>query len=90
MPVHLGPLPRRQFLACTLAARLRAAVRSRDEHRFVLISDPHIAADRAKDRTQQVGWVVADLGTNAVRLELRGLDRSHPEHGRIIQLDWRT
>ncbi|MDO8540293.1 MAG: metallophosphoesterase [Opitutaceae bacterium] len=57
MPIYLPPLSRRQFLARTLAAgaglalfrsRLLAATRDQDPHAWALISDPHIAADRAK------------------------------------------
>lgn len=56
MPLYLPPLSRRQFLARSLAAgtglllsqRLLAATREVDPHTWALISDPHIAADRAK------------------------------------------
>lgn len=56
MPLYLPPLSRRQFLARSLAAgtglllsqRLLAAARDADPHMWALISDPHIAADRAK------------------------------------------
>lgn len=56
MPIHLPALSRRQFLLRSLTAGagllahrpLRAAARVVDEHRWALISDPHIAADRAK------------------------------------------
>ena len=57
MPIHLPALSRRQFLRHTFTAsaglllhsRLAAAVAEPvDEHCWALISDPHIAADRAK------------------------------------------
>ena len=57
MPIYLPPLSRRQFLAGAAAAAssllmgdaLRGADESteRDPHRFALLSDTHIAADRA-------------------------------------------
>jgi 3',5'-cyclic-AMP phosphodiesterase len=56
MPIHLPPLSRRQFLVRSIAAGaglmlrrpLVAATREVDAHVWALISDPHIAADRAK------------------------------------------
>ena len=56
MPIHLPPLSRRQFLTGSLAASAGLLLRSRgfgatpdiDPHAWALISDPHIAADRAK------------------------------------------
>jgi 3',5'-cyclic AMP phosphodiesterase CpdA len=56
MPIHLPPLSRRQFIAGTFAASAALVARSPlfgaerpvDEHTWALISDPHIAADRAK------------------------------------------
>jgi hypothetical protein len=57
MPVHLPPLSRRQFLAGSIAAAsalvakdaLWAAAEqvAADPHRFALLSDTHVAADRA-------------------------------------------
>ena len=55
MPLHLPPLTRRAFLHHTLAAgaglltfpSLRAAESDADPDRWALLSDPHIAADRA-------------------------------------------
>ena len=55
MPLHLPPLTRRTFLRRSLAAtaslltfpRLRAAESDADPDRWALLSDPHIAADRA-------------------------------------------
>lgn len=57
MPIHLPPLSRRQFLLRSLAAgaglwlrpRALAADREIDPHFWALLSDPHIAADRAKN-----------------------------------------
>ena len=56
MPISLPPLSRRNFLRGALAAgaglfldrNLRAAEGESDPHRFFLISDLHIAADKAK------------------------------------------
>jgi 3',5'-cyclic AMP phosphodiesterase CpdA len=55
MPIHLPPLSRRRFITRTLAAgaaaalspHLLAASRSRDSHSWALLSDSHLAADRA-------------------------------------------
>jgi 3',5'-cyclic AMP phosphodiesterase CpdA len=56
MPIYLPPISRRRFLAGSVAAasgllladRLLAADLPIDPHRFALLSDVHIAADRAK------------------------------------------
>lgn len=56
MPIHLPPLSRRKFLTGALATgaglmlrgRLAAAGASPDPHTWALLSDSHIAADRAK------------------------------------------
>lgn len=56
MPIYLPPLSRRQFLTRSAAAgaglllgrRLLAAEPAADPHTWALISDPHIAGDRAK------------------------------------------
>lgn len=56
MPIHLPPLSRREFVRRTLVAgaglvfapAVFAATREVDEHHWALLSDPHIAADRAK------------------------------------------
>ena len=74
MPIHLPPLSRRQFLAGTFAAGaglmlrspLFAASSSVDEHCWALLSDPHIAADRAKiardiNMSAQLTSVVEDV-----------------------------
>lgn len=74
MPLYLPPLSRRQFLARSLAAgtglllrqRLLAAAREVDPHAWALISDPHIAADRAKlgrniNMAAQLATVVDDV-----------------------------
>jgi 3',5'-cyclic AMP phosphodiesterase CpdA len=36
------------------------------------------------------GWVHATLKDTSVRLELRCLDQTHKEHGRIVDLKWRA
>ncbi len=74
MPVYLPPLSRRQFLSRTLAAgaglllspRLFSAARDVDPHYWALISDPHIAADRAKiarevNMTDQLNRAIEDV-----------------------------
>ena len=56
MPIHLPPLSRRRFLASSLTAgagwlfarRAFAAEKPVDNDCWALLSDPHIAADRAK------------------------------------------
>jgi 3',5'-cyclic-AMP phosphodiesterase len=35
------------------------------------------------------GWVRATLQRDGLELELRSLDKSHPEHGKVQQLKWR-
>jgi 3',5'-cyclic-AMP phosphodiesterase len=55
MPITLGPVSRRRFLGRSVAAGaallwpagLRADEKPLDRHRFALLSDTHIAADRA-------------------------------------------
>src|SRR6267154_1417069 len=55
MPIHLGPISRRRFLACSLAAgagltlgpKLLALEKPIDENSWALLSDPHLAADRS-------------------------------------------
>ncbi|MEO6034160.1 MAG: metallophosphoesterase [Verrucomicrobiota bacterium] len=42
------------------------------------------------DKAKPNGWVLADLEKRGMRLELRCLDRSHSEHGRVVNLKWRT
>jgi hypothetical protein len=54
MPIHLGPLSRRQFLTRALAAgaglalgpELVAAAQTTDENSWALLSDTHLAAER--------------------------------------------
>jgi 3',5'-cyclic-AMP phosphodiesterase len=36
------------------------------------------------------GWVHASIAENGARLELRCLDRSHKDHGQVVNLAWRT
>lgn len=74
MPVYLPPLSRRQFIGRALAAGaslmlksgLAAATRPVDPHSWALLSDPHIAADRAKlgrgfNMAEQLTRVVGDV-----------------------------
>jgi 3',5'-cyclic AMP phosphodiesterase CpdA len=39
--------------------------------------------------SRPVGWVRAEVGPSGMVLELRALDREHPEHGRRQELKWR-
>lgn len=74
MPIHLPPLSRRAFLERSLLLGAGLMVRSRglgatakaDPHRWALLSDAHIAADRAKiargiNMATQLGTVVQDV-----------------------------
>jgi 3',5'-cyclic-AMP phosphodiesterase len=74
MPIHLPPLSRREFIARSLTAgatlalsqRLWAASAPVEANSWALISDPHIAADRAKlgrniNMADQLGAVVQDV-----------------------------
>lgn len=36
------------------------------------------------------GWVHASLSDNGIKLELRCVDRAHPLHGKITDLEWRA
>src|SRR5436190_5415170 len=54
MPIHFGPIPRRRFLARSLAAgatltlcpKLLCADKTVDENSWALLSDTHLAANR--------------------------------------------
>jgi 3',5'-cyclic-AMP phosphodiesterase len=56
MPIHLGPIPRREFLRRTLAAgagaalapNLFAEVKPVDQNFWALLSDTHLAEDRSR------------------------------------------
>ena len=88
MPIHLPPLSRRRFIARTLAAgaaaalspHLLAASRSRDPHSWALLSDSHLAADRAlvsrgvnmADHFVTVGREVLSLAKRPAGLFLSG------------------
>lgn len=68
MPLSVPPITRRRFLATTAAGllgvhTLRAAAPA-DEHSWALLSDPHIAADRA---TVKSGAIMADKLAAAVK-----------------------
>jgi len=79
MPIHLPPVSRREFLrrfllagAGLLAApNLLAAAKSADPHAWALLSDTHIAADRAK----ALRGVVMARHFERVSAELLGLHR---------------
>jgi Icc protein len=74
MPIHLPPLSRREFVRRTLIAgagwmagsRLHGATPAVDEHLWALLSDSHVAADRAKEArgtnmAANLAAVVADV-----------------------------
>ena len=74
MPIHLPPLSRRQFISRSLpagvglllGARLGAADSQVDPHRWALLSDTHIHADRTKmargiNMAAQLSTVVDDV-----------------------------
>lgn len=42
------------------------------------------------DEKQPAGWVVSTLAPDGAKLELRSLDPTHPEHGKVLNLKWRT
>lgn len=80
MPIHLPPLSRRQFISRSLTtgaglllgARLGAAESAVDPHRWALLSDTHIHADRAKmargiNMAAQLTTVVDDVLRQAQR-----------------------
>ncbi len=80
MPLHLLPVTRRTFLRRTFAAgaalltipALRAAESDTDPDRWALLSDPHIAADRAVvmrdvNMTDHLEAAVRGVGTLASR-----------------------
>ena len=64
MPITLPPISRRRFLGSSLAGAaaallpqwLRAADAAVDPHRFVLVSDIHIDADRAFAKSETNVW----------------------------------
>ncbi|MDA8908607.1 MAG: metallophosphoesterase [Verrucomicrobiales bacterium] len=58
-----------------------------DEHELHRINLPPTAY--VFDETRPSGWVRANFSHNGMKLELRALDREHPEHGKIHDLAWR-
>jgi len=42
------------------------------------------------DKAQPAGWVDARLRPNGISLTLNALDKSHPAHGQIVDLKWRS
>src|SRR4051812_11332413 len=65
MPITLPPISRRRFLGSSLAGAaaaallpqwLRAADAAIDPHRFVLVSDMHIDADRTFAKSETNVW----------------------------------
>jgi hypothetical protein len=60
---------------------------SRDESGICLINFPPVAYVFEQGRPS--GWVHASLQPEGARLELRCLDRSHKDHGQIVNLVWR-
>lgn len=42
------------------------------------------------NKKQPLGWVKATVGIDGMQLELRSLDRNHPEHDKKHFLRWRA
>jgi 3',5'-cyclic AMP phosphodiesterase CpdA len=42
------------------------------------------------DKAQPAGWVDARLRPDGIALTLNALDKSHPAHGQIVELKWRS
>ena len=59
-----------------------------DESGLCLVNFPPVAY--LFDHGRPNGWVHATLQPNGARLELRCLDRTHPNHGQIVNLTWRA
>jgi 3',5'-cyclic-AMP phosphodiesterase len=61
---------------------------SRHESGIHLVNLPTTAY--VPDKTRATGWVQASLETEGITLELRCLEKNHPEHGRKTDLQWRA
>jgi len=59
-----------------------------DESGIHLINLPPVAYSFRKDDPS--GWVHACLERKGIQLELRSLNPTHPQHGKTVQLKWRT
>jgi Icc protein len=60
---------------------------SQDESGLCLVNFPPVAY--VFEQGQPNGWVQAALQPEGACLELRCLDRTHKDHGQIVQLKWR-
>lgn len=60
----------------------------RDDSGIHLINLPPVAYVFAKGKPS--GWVHANLERQGMKLELRCLDRKHPDHGQKVELKWRA
>ncbi len=79
--------PRKQVKALIFGHTHRWAIQQ-DESGIHLINLPPTAY--LFDSTSPNGWVLAKLEKDGIGLELRALDRTHQEHGRVIDLKWRA
>lgn len=79
--------PRRHVKAHLFGHSHRWSV-EQDESGIHLVNLP--ATSYPFDKKQPTGWVVANLQPQGMRLELRALDRTHPAHGQVTDLKWRT
>jgi hypothetical protein len=59
-----------------------------DESGLCLINFPPVAY--VFDKGRPSGWVHATLQPEGARLELRCLDRTHKDHGQVVNLAWRA
>lgn len=79
--------PRRQVKAWVYGHSHRWNV-SRDESGIQLINLPPVAYTFSK--ADPNGWVHARLERKGIELELRCLDSTHPQHGKVLKLKWRA
>jgi 3',5'-cyclic AMP phosphodiesterase CpdA len=79
--------PRRQVKACFCGHTHRWSV-SQDESGIHMVNLPPTAY--VFTAGQPSGWVHATMGDHGMLLEFRALDRAHPVHGQVYNLDWRA
>jgi Icc protein len=79
--------PRRHVKAYFFGHTHRWSVQH-DSSGLCLINFPPVAYVFEKGRPN--GWVHATLLADGARLELRCLDRTHKDHGQVVNLEWRT
>jgi 3',5'-cyclic AMP phosphodiesterase CpdA len=78
--------PRRQVKACIYGHTHRYSIET-DPSGFHRINLPAVAYSFTE---APVGWVLARIRDNGIRLELRTLDPRHRDNGSVTQLRWRT